>query len=69
MKRTDAIREVQQLKRSQHSHIVQVVGTYTFMQCLAILLYPAAEFNLETFMESILAESPGPTNYLNKEET
>lgn len=68
MKRTDAIREVQQLKRSQHSHIVQVVGTYTFKQDLAILLYPAAEFNLETFMESILAESPGLTNYLYKEE-
>ena len=69
MKRTDAIREVKQLKRSQHSHIVQVVGTYTFKQDLAILLYPAAEFNLETFMESVLAESPGSTNYLNKEET
>lgn len=69
MKRTDAIREVQQLKRSQHSHIVQVIGTYTFKQDLAILLYPAAEFNLETFMESILAESPGSTNYLHKEET
>lgn len=69
MKRTDAIREVQQLKRSQHSHVVQVIGTYTFKQDLAILLYPAAEFNLETFMESILAESPGSTNYLNKEET
>lgn len=69
MKRTDAVREVKQLKRSQHSHIVQVVGTYTFKQDLAILLYPAAEFNLETFMESILAESPGSTNYLNKEES
>jgi len=69
MKRTDAIKEVKQLKRSQHSHIVQVIGTYTFKQDLAILLYPAAEFNLETFMESILAESPGSTNYLHKDET
>ena len=59
MKRTDALKEVQHLKKLKHCHIVQVVGTYTFKQDFAILLYPAAEYNLETFMESIITESPG----------
>ncbi|KAF2807360.1 kinase-like protein [Mytilinidion resinicola] len=61
MKRADALEEVKHLKRLEHSHIVRVVGTYTFKQDLAILLYPAAEYNLDSFMESILTESPdGP---------
>lgn len=69
MKRTDALKEVQHLKKLEHSHIIQVVGTYIFRQDLAILLYPAAEYNLETFMESIIAESPGREGFLDKEET
>jgi len=68
MKRTDALKEVQHLKKIKHSHIVQVVGTYTFKQDLAILLYPAAEYNLETFMESIITESPGREGFPNHEK-
>ena len=68
MKRTDALKEVQHLKKLKHSHIVQVVGTYTFKQDLAILLYPAAEYNLETFMESIITESPGRKGFWDQEK-
>lgn len=68
MKRTDALKEVQHLKKLKHSHIVQVVGTYTFKQDLAILLYPAAEYNLETFMESIITESPGRKGFRDQEK-
>ncbi|PVI02121.1 kinase-like protein [Periconia macrospinosa] len=47
----DAINEVRHLQNFQHSHIVRVVGTYTISNYLAILLYPAAQWNLEEFME------------------
>jgi hypothetical protein len=47
----DAIIEVEHLQRLQHAHIVRVVGTYTLRKNLAILLYPAADWNLEEFME------------------
>lgn len=67
MKRTDALKEVQHLKKLEHPHIVQVVGTYTFKHDLAILLYPAAEYNLETFMESI-AESAGQEGFLHQQK-
>ncbi|KAF2502913.1 kinase-like protein [Lophium mytilinum] len=59
MKRSEALKEVKHLKRLQHPHVVRLVGTYTYKQDFAILLYPAAEYNLETFMDSIIAESPG----------
>ncbi|KAF2734540.1 kinase-like protein [Polyplosphaeria fusca] len=51
LKRETAINEVQHLQRLQHSHIVRVVGTYTMNQCLSILLYPAADWNLAEFMD------------------
>jgi serine/threonine protein kinase len=51
LKREDALREVQHLYRTQHSHIVRLVGTYVIGQDLAILTYPCAEWNLEQFME------------------
>ena len=69
MKRADALKEVQHLKKLEHSHVVQVVGTYTFKKDFAILLYPAAEHNLETFMDSIIAESPGREGFRNQERT
>jgi serine/threonine protein kinase len=49
----DAITEVEHLQRLQHAHIVRVVGTYTLRKNLAILLYPAADWNLEEFMEMV----------------
>jgi serine/threonine protein kinase len=50
LKREDALQEVQQLYRAQHSHIVRLVGTYVIDDELAILTYPCAEWNLEQFL-------------------
>jgi serine/threonine protein kinase len=47
------LREVEHLRRLSGTHIVRLIGTYTFKQEFAILLYPAAEYNLETFMDAI----------------
>ncbi|KAJ4380984.1 hypothetical protein N0V86_003331 [Didymella sp. IMI 355093] len=46
----EAIREVQQLYKAQHAHIVRLVGTYVVEHELAILTYPRAEWNLEQFL-------------------
>lgn len=51
LRREDAITEVTHLQRLRHSHIVRGVGTYVIGNELGILLYPAAEFNLETFLD------------------
>lgn len=50
LKKTEAISEVEHLHKLRHSHIVRVVGTYTIEKRLAILLYPAAQWNLTEFM-------------------
>lgn len=50
LKREDAIQEVQQLYRAQHSHVVRLVGTYVVDDELAILTYPCADWNLEQFL-------------------
>lgn len=54
-----AIQEVAHLKRLEHSHIVRVIGTYVLGKKLSILLYPLAEYNLETFCEA-MEESVSP---------
>jgi serine/threonine protein kinase len=54
LSKEDAITEVEHLQRLQHSHVIRVVGTYTLKKDLAILLYPAAEWNLEEFMEDTM---------------
>lgn len=59
LKKEDVVVEVEHLLRLQHSHIVRVVGTYTFKQELAILLYPAAEWDLDKYMDDILDDSTG----------
>jgi serine/threonine protein kinase len=51
LKREEVIKEVELLQKLSHSHIVQAVGTYVMEKRLSILLYPATEYNLETFME------------------
>jgi serine/threonine protein kinase len=48
-----AIEEVAHLTRLSHSHIVQAIGTYTVGNELSILLYPVAEYNLETFLDEL----------------
>src|SRR5204863_9361750 len=53
MRREEAIKEVEHLQRLSHAHILRVVGTYIMGKDLSILLYPVAEYNLGSFMESI----------------
>lgn len=48
-----AIEEVAHLSRLNHSHVVQVIGTYTMGSELSILMYPVAEHNLETFLQDL----------------
>ncbi|KAH0545425.1 hypothetical protein FGG08_000566 [Glutinoglossum americanum] len=43
--------EVQLLQRLRHPHIVQLVGTYLQGDSFAILLYPVAEYNMQTFLK------------------
>lgn len=47
----DALAEVEHLQRLQHFHIVQLVGTYLQGRNFGILMYPAADCHLGTFLE------------------
>jgi len=51
--KTQAIEEVAHLNRLDHSHLVQVIGTYAIENELSILMYPVAEYNLETFIQDL----------------
>jgi serine/threonine protein kinase len=55
MTREEAIAEVSHLTRLNHSHIVRVIGTYVKGRELSILLYPVADYNLETFLDEYRA--------------
>jgi serine/threonine protein kinase len=58
LKLEDAINEVEHLQRLRHSHIIQLVGSYTKGRTFAILMYPVADLDLSKFMghvEEILA--------------
>ncbi|CAN9479714.1 unnamed protein product [Alternaria alternata] len=48
---TDALQEVYHLQNLRHFHIVQLVGTYLQGRKFSILMYPAADMHLETFLE------------------
>lgn len=54
LKKEDAVTEVEHLLRLQHAHIVRLVGTYTIRRQLAILLYPAADWDLDAFLDDQL---------------
>lgn len=41
------------LTRLSHSHIVQIIGTYTLGNNLSIMMYPVADCNLETFLDEL----------------
>ncbi|KAH7382734.1 kinase-like domain-containing protein [Phaeosphaeria sp. MPI-PUGE-AT-0046c] len=61
LRKEDAITEVEHLRRLQHAHVVCVVGTYTLRRHLAILLYPAADCDLDAFLNEHLDSSePAP---------
>ncbi|KAH0566007.1 hypothetical protein GP486_000598 [Trichoglossum hirsutum] len=50
-KMEELLTEVKHLNRLHHPHIVQLVGTYILGNTLAILLYPVAEYTLDTYMK------------------
>jgi serine/threonine protein kinase len=61
MTKEEAIAEVAHLTRLDHAHIVRIIGTYVKGRELSILLYPVAEYNLESFFEKYLASCHGPS--------
>ncbi|ORY16592.1 kinase-like domain-containing protein [Clohesyomyces aquaticus] len=54
-----AIEEVAHLTRLQHSHILQVIGTYTMDTTISILLYPVADYNLSAFLDRLTPDLLG----------
>ncbi|KAL9631910.1 MAG: hypothetical protein Q9204_004013 [Flavoplaca sp. TL-2023a] len=48
---TNFERELANLKRLSHEHLVKVVGSYTDQRSVALLMEPVAEMNLMTFLE------------------
>ncbi|KAF2679625.1 kinase-like protein, partial [Lentithecium fluviatile CBS 122367] len=53
MTREKAIEEVAHLTRLSHAHIVRVIGTYIIGQELSILIYPVAQYNLDSFLRLV----------------
>jgi serine/threonine protein kinase len=51
IKREEMVEEVAHLQRLNHAHVVRGVGTYVYKKQLCILLYPAAQHNLATFLD------------------
>jgi ankyrin repeat protein/serine/threonine protein kinase len=49
----DAILEVEHLQRLRHSHIIQLVGSYTKGRTFSILMYPVADYELSQFMAKV----------------
>lgn len=56
--REDAVKEVAHLNRLDHVHILRIIGTYVKERELSILMYPAAEYNLESFFEDFKSVKP-----------
>ena len=57
-----AVTEVQHLQRLRHRHIIRLVGTYTIKRNLAILIYPAAEKNLDDHLEDLAQSQKSKRN-------
>jgi serine/threonine protein kinase len=56
----DVRREVEILQRLSHHHIINLLGSYTQVRVVGLLLLPVAECDLGDFMEA-LSESPADT--------
>ncbi|KAJ4982789.1 serine threonine kinase [Stagonosporopsis vannaccii] len=52
-------KEIEILKKLSHTHMVQLIGTYTHRLDLGILLYPVAVCDLHTFFEDVEAHWTG----------
>ena len=50
-KAADALREVEHLHKLRHCHIVQLIGSYLQGRAFSILMYPAADYDLGTFLD------------------
>jgi serine/threonine protein kinase len=61
-----AIEEVAQLNRLDHSHVVQVIGTYTIGNHFSILMYPVAEYNLESFIHDLDPRTHSADNWIKR---
>ena len=48
-----AIKEVKLLYQLHHNHIIALVGCYVYDECLCILLYPVAKYDLWDFMSGV----------------
>ncbi|KAF2729436.1 kinase-like protein [Polyplosphaeria fusca] len=53
LRKEDAVKEVAHLQRLQHTHVIRVVGTYVCGRKMSILLYPVAEYTLDTYMDEM----------------
>ncbi|KAL1641378.1 hypothetical protein SLS58_006079 [Diplodia intermedia] len=55
LSREEAADEVSHLQRLNHAHIIRVIGTYVLpaARSVNVLLYPVAEYNLESFLDEI----------------
>jgi serine/threonine protein kinase len=51
--RAQAIEEVAHLRKLSHAHIVRVIGTYVLGRKISILLYPVAQYNLDSFLHTM----------------
>lgn len=62
----DFERELGHLKKLSHSHIVELVGSYTDPRFVAIIMSPVAEYNLKDFpaldpLPAVVVHSFGPS--------
>jgi serine/threonine protein kinase len=51
--KNQAIGEIAHLKSLNHAHIVRGIGTYLLGSKLSILIYPATQYNLGSFLEAM----------------
>jgi serine/threonine protein kinase len=51
--KNQAIEEVAHMTRLKHSHIIRLIGTYTWKTHLCILMYPVANYDLESFLYAL----------------
>ncbi len=52
-------REIEILKKISHTHMIQLIGTYTHRQSIGLLLSPVAVCDLHTYFEDVEAFSQG----------
>ena len=54
-------REITALKRLRHTHLVEIVGSYSDRRCLAFLMTPVADCNLLAFLQERVTYDRSPT--------